>query len=238
MKNNYSLNLTSYQDSVSSGKSEIKEEILVHLVELGLEIPDWLERVAFLNATDIIIESLDNDLVTNDHFLVLKNQEGEEDALHSVNRGHCYRHDGPGDQVITKCLEEISAPTSAIAYVVANQVGDDCRVARIIFGDVCFDLSHQVRANISGFCKNSTTNLGKQSRQSTAKGKTNQRVGIFENAEKDGKNNEAQTCDAETHNRAAKQCNTERTALTLVGDISGLHVGPHANAHANIGCQQ
>ena len=26
MKNNYSLNLTSYQDSISSGKSEIKEE--------------------------------------------------------------------------------------------------------------------------------------------------------------------------------------------------------------------
>ena len=86
MKNNYSLNLTSYQDTVSSGKSEIKEEILVHLVELGLEIPDWLERVAFLNATDIIIESLDNDLVTNDHFLVLKNQEGEEDVV-TVNKG-------------------------------------------------------------------------------------------------------------------------------------------------------
>ena len=165
-------------------------------------------------------------------------QEGEENALHSVNRSHSDRHDGSGDQVIAEGLEEIGATTRAVAYVVANQVGDDCRVARIIFGDVGFDLPHQVRADIRGFGEDSTTNLGKQSSQTTAKSKTDQRVGVFENAEKNGKNDEAQTCDAETHNRAAKQCNTERTALTLVGDISGLHVGPHANAHANIGCQQ
>jgi len=47
-------------------------------------------------------------------------------------------------------LEEVGAAPGAVADVVAHEVGDDARVARIVLGDARLDLADEVGAYVGG----------------------------------------------------------------------------------------
>lgn len=75
------MNLTSYQSSISSGKAELREIILTTLVKKSLEISDWMERVAHLNASEIILSEFNGDDVIDSYFLVIKDNNKEEEVV-------------------------------------------------------------------------------------------------------------------------------------------------------------
>ena len=54
-----------------------------------------------------------------------------------------------GEDAAAIALIEVSAHAGHVTDVVAHVVGDGCRVARVVFGDVSFHLSHEVGADIS-----------------------------------------------------------------------------------------
>ncbi|MPM32514.1 hypothetical protein SDC9_79077 [bioreactor metagenome] len=68
-------------------------------------------------------------------------------------------------------LKDISGHTSAIAYIIANKVSNNGCITGVIFGNVFFDFTHKVSANISRFGVNTTTNAHEEGKQSTAEAK-------------------------------------------------------------------
>ena len=59
-------------------------------------------------------------------------------------------------------LEQVRAAAGAVADVVANQVRDDGRVARVVLGDAGFDLADQVGADVGGLGVDAAAELGEQ----------------------------------------------------------------------------
>src|SRR5204863_3865059 len=59
-------------------------------------------------------------------------------------------------------LKKIGTTTSTISNVVANKVGNHCRVTGIILGDVCFDLAYQVGTHVCCFCIDAASELSKE----------------------------------------------------------------------------
>ncbi len=59
-------------------------------------------------------------------------------------------------------LEEVRAATGAVAHVVADEVGDDRGVARVVLGDARLDLADEVRAEIGGLRVDTAAELREQ----------------------------------------------------------------------------
>jgi hypothetical protein len=57
-------------------------------------------------------------------------------------------------------LEQVGGHAGAVANVVANVVGDHCRVARVIFGNAGFDFAHQVGTDVSALGENAAAQAG------------------------------------------------------------------------------
>src|SRR5205823_686814 len=57
-------------------------------------------------------------------------------------------------------FEQVRTATSAVADVVANQVGDDGCIARIVFRNTCFYFAHQVSADVGRLGVDTATQLG------------------------------------------------------------------------------
>ena len=50
--------------------------------------------------------------------------------------------------------------TRAIANVIANVIGDNARITRVIFGNAGFDLADEVSADVGAFGKDTATQPG------------------------------------------------------------------------------
>ena len=66
-------------------------------------------------------------------------------------------------------FKQVGPTTGAIAHVVAHQIGNHRRVARIILGNARFHLAHQISSDVSGFGVNAPTQLRKQRHKAGAK---------------------------------------------------------------------
>ena len=80
------LNLISQNHMVLSGNIGMQESVLVKLVKIGMEIPNWIDRVSYLNLMDIILSSFDNNISKDNYLLVFRSKNGEEDVV-TVNHG-------------------------------------------------------------------------------------------------------------------------------------------------------
>ena len=67
-------------------------------------------------------------------------------------------------------LEEVGAAARAVADVVADEVRDDGRVARIVLGDAGLDLADEVRADIGGLGVDAAAELGEEGDEARAEG--------------------------------------------------------------------
>ena len=65
-------------------------------------------------------------------------------------------------------FEQIRATTGAITDIVADEIGDNRRVTRIVFGNSRFDFPHQIRPNIGRFGIDTAAKLGKKSNKGGA----------------------------------------------------------------------
>ena len=59
-------------------------------------------------------------------------------------------------------LEQVRAAAGAVADVVADEVRDDARVARIVLGDALLDLADEVRADVRGLGVDAAAELGEE----------------------------------------------------------------------------
>ena len=59
-------------------------------------------------------------------------------------------------------LEEVRAAAGAVADVVADEVGDDARVARVVLGDARLDLAHEVGPDVGGLRVDAAAELGEE----------------------------------------------------------------------------
>ncbi len=74
-------------------------------------------------------------------------------------------------------LENVCSAAGAIAHVVAHQVSNHGWIARIVFGNACFDLAHEVGAHVSGLGIDSSAELGEEGDQGRSEAKTHQLIG-------------------------------------------------------------
>jgi len=59
-------------------------------------------------------------------------------------------------------LEDVRSTAGAVAYVVANEIGDDGWVARVVFGDAGLDFADEVSAYVSGLGVDASAKLGEE----------------------------------------------------------------------------
>ena len=68
-------------------------------------------------------------------------------------------------------LEKISTTTSTVTHVITHQIGNDCRVAWIIFRDAGLNLANEISAYISSLRINTATQLRKERNKARTKAK-------------------------------------------------------------------
>ena len=76
--------------------------------------------------------------------------EREDDCRDSEARKQRNAEDHRADVLGGGGLEEVGAASGAVADVVADEVGDHRRVARVVFGDAGLDLADEVGADVGG----------------------------------------------------------------------------------------
>ena len=135
---------------------------------------------------------------------------------------------------------DIRAHASDVADVVAHVVGDDARVARIVFGDAGLDLANQIGADVSGLGEDAAADPGEQRNGRSAHREApdgGRRIGI--NGELGGQeeeqNTQAQQPEAghgQAHHRAAVKGHQQRRARALFARRRGsANVGLGGRLH-------
>ncbi len=84
------------------------------------------------------------------------------------------QHRGDGRDAIG--FEEVGGHAGAIADVVADVVGDDGWIARIVFGNAGFDLTDEVGADVGGLRVDAAAQTREDRDQRTAEGQADHRI--------------------------------------------------------------
>ena len=73
-------------------------------------------------------------------------------------------------------LEQVGRHAGAVADIVADVIGDRCRVARIVLGNAGFDLADQVAADIGALGEDAAAETGEDRDQRGAEAERHQRI--------------------------------------------------------------
>ena len=103
--------------------------------------------------------------------------EREEDALDAEDGIERGAEDHGADVFRGGGLEDVGATAGAVAYVVADEVGDDGGVAGIVFGDAGFDFADEVSAYVSGLGVDAAAELGEERDERGAEAEADELVG-------------------------------------------------------------
>src|SRR3989338_10852788 len=77
------------------------------------------------------------------------------------------QHRGNGRYCIR--LKQVRSHACAVADVISHIVCNDCRISRIVFGDSFFNFTNKIRADISRFRVNASTESRKYRNETSAK---------------------------------------------------------------------
>ena len=112
--------------------------------------------------------------------------------------------DQAGDDGDFVGLEDVGGHAGAVADVVAHEVGDDRRVARVVFGDAGLDLAHQVGADVGRLGVDAAAHPHEQGQQRAAEAEAEQGVrrGLAEDDEDDRAAEQAQAVGQHAGDRA------------------------------------
>ena len=124
-----------------------------------------------------------------------------ENKFYAFAAGICHSAQSQsGDDRAYIGLEQVSAHTGNVAYVIAYVISDSSRVTRIVFRDTGFNFTNKVSANVSSFGINTAANTGKQSDRACAQTKTSNDIDVtVKNKISYGKAGNTKTYNAETH---------------------------------------
>ena len=152
---------------------------------------------------------------------------------------HRRRHRDGGDHRAAVRLEDVRAHARHVADVVADVVGDDAGVARIVLGDARFDLADEIRADVRALGEDAAADAGEQrdaggAHPEAVDGVRGLRIAAEEEVE-DAESQQAQGRDRKPHDRAAEEGDGE--CVGRGGGMrggGGAHVGPGRGAHADV----
>ncbi len=134
-------------------------------------------------------------------------------------------------------LKDVGSHARHVANVVADVIGDDARIARIVLGNAGLDLADQVRADVGALGEDSAADTIKQRDHAGAHAETvdaMRRLGIgAEHEIQRAETEQAQRGQHEAHHRAAVKGDRERFARTeFVCRGRRAHIGARRGVHA------
>ena len=147
------------------------------------------------------------------------------------------QHGGHGGHRVG--LEQVGGHAGAVADVVAHVVGDDGRVARIVFGDAGFDLADQVGADVGGLGVDAAAHPGEDRDEAAAEAEPDEGAHgvvapeVGADVVVGGDAEQRQADDQQAGHRAAAEGDRQRRAKALLGGLGGAHVDAHADHHAD-----
>ena len=173
-------------------------------------------------------------------------QQREDDPVDVAGDAHQRQaQDQRGDDGDFVGLEDVRRHTGAVAHVVAHLVGDDGRVARVIFFQALFDLADEVGAHVGGLGVDAAADAHEQRQQRAAEAEAQQRIrrGLAEDDEDGGAAQQAQAVGQHAGDGARAVSNAQRiaVALNLVLAHRGRRhpdVALHGHAHAELADDQ
>ena len=173
-----------------------------------------------------------------------EHQRKQNGALAHVRHDQAAEQHG-GDQGDGVGLEQVGRHAGAVADIVADVVGDDRRIARIVFGNAGFDLADQVRADVGALGENAAAQARENRDQRTAEGQADQRAqcrfGIAEHAQHDevvaGDAEQAEADHQHAGDGAAAERDLERGVDAGMRRLRGAHIGAHGDEHADVAGQ-
>ena len=145
-------------------------------------------------------------------------------------------------------FEQVGAHAGDVADVVADVIGDNGRIARIVFGDARFDFAHEVGAHVGGFRVNAAAHARKQCNRRCAEAKARKNFEDLVHAfadkndvriEQEQANNaqKPETDDRHAHDGAAAECDGQGVSQPLAGGVRRADIGFCRHAHAEKSCR-
>ena len=173
-------------------------------------------------------DAAEHERVQRDLRLLLERQDAEQ-----------HDRDG-GDRV---GLEQVGRHAGAVADVVADVVGDDRRVARVVLGDAGLDLADEVGADVGGLREDAAAQSGEDGDQRAAEAEADERVdglllGLVEGrgqqavVARDAEQREAD--DEQAGDGAAAEGDVERRRDAAARGLGHAGVGAHRHVHADV----
>ena len=150
------------------------------------------------------------------------------------------QHHGDGRDRVR--LEQVSRHARAVADVVADVVGDDRRVARIVLGDTRLDLPDEVGADVGGLRVDAAAESREDGDERAAEGEPDEvahrglgRVAdpVGEHPVVAGDAEEPEPDDEEAGDRAGAERDLERGLQALARCLGRAHVRAHRDVHAD-----
>ncbi len=137
-------------------------------------------------------------------------------------------------------FEDIGGHPGAVADIVAHQVGDHRRVARIIFRDPGLDLAHQIGADVGRLGEDAPAHSHEQGQQGAAKAEAEQGVGggLAHQNEDDRPAQQAQAVGQHPGDRSGPVGDAQSVAERTAGRRSDPHVALDGHAHPELADQQ
>ncbi len=105
------------------------------------------------------------------------NDQRKEDALDAEDGEESCAENHGADVFSGGRFEDVRTTAGAVADVVTDQVSNDGRVARIVFGNAGLDLADEVGADIGGLGVDAAAKLRKERNQRRAKAEADQLIG-------------------------------------------------------------
>ena len=143
-------------------------------------------------------------------------------------------------------LEEVGRHAGAVADVVADVVGDDRRIARIVFRNARFDLTDEVGADVGGLREDTAAQTRKHRDQRAAEGEADEGrdrlrfvavVDLQHDRVVAADREEAEADHEQTGDRAALEGEVECRPQAVTCRLGRAYVGAHGNQHADkAGC--
>ena len=144
-----------------------------------------------------------------------------------------------GNQRDDISFKQVRRHAGAIANIVADVIGNDGRIARIIFGNAGFDLADQIGTNVGALCENAAAKAGKNRNQRSAEREADEGfqqvmlrdavadAGCTEVPVKQRHAQQAQAYHEHAGDRATLEGDIERFVHAFGGCLRGAHVRAH-----------
>ena len=127
---------------------------------------------------------------------------------------------------------QVGAHAGHITDIVANIIGDNRRVARVVLGNALLHFAHQVSTDIRALGEDATARPQEQSYRRSTEGKSQPDMAVVPDKGDDGKAEQSQADDAEAHHRTAGEGDFQSPGPAPDGGIGRPGIGQGSDVHS------